>query len=77
MWGMETPDRQLTVQDVASHLGLALDTVRNYRKQGRLPSPDGTLGNRPWWWQSTIDQWQATRPGRGVGGGRPRRDAPS
>lgn len=73
MGGMDMPDRQLTVHDVAAHLGLALDTVRNYRKQGRLPAPDGMLGNRPWWWQGTIDQWQASRPGRGVGGGRPRK----
>ena len=68
---------QLTLGDVARHLGLSLSTVHNYRHQGRLPAPDGMLGNRPWWRPETIDAWQASRPGRGVGGGRPRRDTPS
>ena len=67
---------QLTLGDVARRLGLSLSTVHNYRYQGRLPAPDGTLGNSPWWLPETIDAWQASRPGRGVGGGRPRRDTP-
>lgn len=67
---------QLTLGDVARRLGLSLSTVHNYRYQGRLPAPDGTLGNSPWWLPETIDAWQASRPGRGVGGGRPRRNTP-
>ena len=43
----------------------------------RGPAPDGTdldRGHaRPWWRPETVDAWVANRPGRGVGGGRPRK----
>lgn len=38
-----------------------------------LPLPDGYVGDQPYWYEPTIERWEAARPGRGVGGGRPRR----
>ncbi len=35
--------------------------------------PDATIGRTRGWLPETIDQWNAQRPGRGVGGGRPRK----
>lgn len=66
---------QLDTAGVAAHLGLSVRTIQTYRDRGSLPTEDGRLGASPWWWQSTIDAWQVARPGRGAGGGRPRKDA--
>jgi hypothetical protein len=39
-----------------------------------LPEPDGHIAHgsrtRPWWWESTIIKWIASRPGRGWRRGR-------
>ena len=73
-------DRKLLGPDVAEYLGIDPDTWRSYvnrakyeREAGRdrpnlAPAPDGyeELSGRPWWWQSTIDAWNAIRPGRGA-----------
>ena len=40
-----------------------------------LPAPDVMIGRTRGWLPETIDQWNASRPGRGVGGGRPRKKA--
>ena len=61
-------DSMLTVRDVAARLGLAVSTVQTYRRDGRLPDPDGYLWRTPWWRPETIDAWQAARPGRGRAG---------
>jgi hypothetical protein len=40
-----------------------------------FPEPDGYHGKAPWWcWerQDEVREWAASRPGQGVGGGRPR-----
>lgn len=63
-----TDDSMLTVRDVAARLGLAVSTVQTYRRDGRLPDPDGYLWHVPWWRPETIDAWQAARPGRGRAG---------
>lgn len=39
----------------------------------RLPEPDALIGTTRGWLPETIDQWNAQRPGQGVGGGRPRK----
>lgn len=46
---------------------------RRYVSDGRAPKPDGHLGRTPWWSPGTIEQWAASRPGQGKGGGRPRK----
>lgn len=66
-------DRQWTYAEVAAHLRVSAATARKYASDGRLPAPDGRLGVTPWWWPATIRAWQKARPGRGVGGGRPRK----
>lgn len=38
-----------------------------------LPEPDALIGATRGWLPETIDRWNAARPGRGVGGGRPRK----
>lgn len=65
---------QWTYVEVAQHLGVSQATARKYASDGRLPAPDGRLGVTPWWRPATIREWQAARPGRGAGGGRPVRD---
>ncbi|AVH59948.1 MULTISPECIES: hypothetical protein [Streptomyces] len=75
----------LDLQAIATHLGLSYETVRSYHtkaeanrragrpKVGDFPPPDNMFGRSPVWQDTTIDQWAAHRPGRGAGGGRPRK----
>jgi hypothetical protein len=56
---------QLTAGDIATRLGLSLSAVRAHRQRGTMPAPDGTLGNSPWWWETTIAAWAASRRPRG------------
>jgi hypothetical protein len=56
---------QLDTAGVAQMVGIAPVTVRQHRRLGTMPAPDGFLGNRAWWWESTITAWKQTRRGRG------------
>jgi hypothetical protein len=41
-----------------------------------FPAPDGRIGRAPWWRADRINEivsWKDPRPGRGAGGGRPRK----
>lgn len=40
-------------------------------RPGDLPPPDGHAGRAPWWFETTIVDWEKRRPGQGIGGGRP------
>ena len=42
-------------------------------REPRFPEPDIVLGGHPGYRRETIERWNAKRPGRGVGGGRPRK----
>ncbi|WP_179889935.1 MULTISPECIES: helix-turn-helix transcriptional regulator [unclassified Streptomyces] len=55
-----------TVEDIANHWGVTVQTVRSYRsrKRGELPEPDKMFGRSPVWRPSTIIEFQ--RPGRGA-----------
>ena len=64
-----TTRHYLGVTDIAQRLGIAKQAVSAYR----LPEPDVMIGRTRGWLPETIDAWNAARPGRGVGGGRPRR----
>lgn len=57
----------LNLSDVAERLGL-----KNSRSLAGvdMPPPDAMIGNHRGWKASTIDDWQANRPGRGYWGGR-------
>lgn len=69
---------KLTVPQVAARLGITTSAWRGYvsraRKahaEGRVtpsvaPLPDGEYdGRTPWWWESTIAEFQARRRGPG------------
>jgi predicted DNA-binding transcriptional regulator AlpA len=57
-------DIQLTAPQVAQRLGVAADTWWSWVTRHRAPQPDGRepLSNKPWWWASTVDAWDADRP---------------
>lgn len=63
--------KYMSVSDVANKLGISKAAVSTYK----LPEPDAYVGKARGWLPGTIDQWNANRPGRGVGGGRPRKNA--
>lgn len=65
----------LDMRAAAARLGVDYATVRRYRATGNFPPADVRVGQSPGWLPETLDAWQAARPGRGVGGGRPRRVA--
>lgn len=74
------PREQLDKQAVADRLGVSRETITKYVTPERIarygfPEPDGRIGGSPWWWSTSIDAWQANRPGKGAGAGRPRKDA--
>ena len=58
--------KYLSVTDVSKRLGISTAAVSAYK----LPQPDALIGRTRGWLPETIDQWNAQRPGRGVGGGR-------
>jgi len=81
---MQCPDSgqtYLTLQQVAERMGWTLKTARTMQhranrnrsrdqaRPGDLPPPDHRFGRTPVWRTSTIERWQAQRPGRGAGGG--------
>lgn len=61
-----------TVRDVANYLGIAATTVYAYRRDGRLPEAT-MVGRTPTWPARQIIEWDKNRPGRGAGGGRPKK----
>ena len=76
LWAPELhPDAILDVHGVARLLGVSDQTVRAYVSRRLLPDPCGHLMGSPWWTRPVITRWQATRPGRGAGGGRPRKQS--
>lgn len=62
-------EHYLGVTEVAQRLGIVKSAVSAYK----LPEPDVMIGRTRGWIPETIDEWNASRPGRGVGGGRPRK----
>lgn len=61
---------------LAALLGVERSTISQYRRRRTLPDPDVVVGRSPAWRRSTIEAWRLSRPGRGAGGGRPRKEAP-
>lgn len=66
----KTQDEQLTTKQVAALTGLAVSSVREFRRRGTFPEPDGYLEATPWWRRRTIERWLAARPPVG----RPRKE---
>lgn len=67
--------KHLGTNEVASRAGVSPRTIASYAARGQMPSPSACpcCGHSPTWLASEIDSWLANRPGRGVGGGRPRK----
>ncbi|MCL3793623.1 transcriptional regulator [Actinomyces sp. AC-20-1] len=66
---MTEPVRYLSVADVARLLGVTGSTVRSYMVQGRLPEPAVIVGlerESRGWTRESIEEWNASRPGRGA-----------
>ncbi|MBT1166763.1 hypothetical protein [Bifidobacterium simiarum] len=59
----------LSLKEIGERLGIVNPASKGYR----LPEPDALIGRTRGWLPETIDAWNASRPGRGVGGGRPRK----
>lgn len=57
--------KYLSVSDVAKRLGVTSAAISSYK----LPKPDAMIGRTRGWLPSTIDEWNANRPGHG---GRPK-----
>ena len=62
-------ERFLSLKEVGERLGVKNPAAKGYN----LPEPDALIGATRGWLPETIDRWNAARPGRGVGGGRPRK----
>ena len=74
-------EEYLTLEQLAARIGWSIKTARtmHYRanrrraagepRLGDLPEPDHRFGRTPVWLLATIEDWQASRPGQGAGGG--------
>ncbi|MCH9275283.1 hypothetical protein JS533_003195 [Bifidobacterium amazonense] len=60
-------EHYLSVKQVGERLGVKNASVY------KLLEPDATIGDTKSWLPETIDEWNRNRPGRGAGGGRPRK----
>ncbi|BFV59112.1 MerR family transcriptional regulator [Kitasatospora sp. CMC57] len=57
-------DELWSYTEIARHINVQPDTVRNYRRHGLLPEPDMIDGNgHPRWLAGTIRAWARSRPG--------------
>lgn len=64
----------MSLADIDAEMGWSPGTARKGRgKPHGLPEPDARVGGSPVWFRSTFEAWRAARPGRGAGGGRPRK----
>ena len=62
-------ERYLSLKEVGPDSGSRHPSATGYH----LPEPDALIGSTRGWLPETIDAWNAARPGRGSGGGRPRK----
>ena len=67
---------RLTTAEVAVLCGWQPRTVAQNVSRGRMPPASGHFGRTPWWDRAVIVAWLEQRPGRGAGGGRPRKEEP-
>lgn len=59
------PPGILDIDSIAKLLGVTPKSVRGYVADGRAPEPNGRIGQSPWWFEATITEWLAKRPGSG------------
>ena len=48
----------MTRQGVADYLGLTLETIKTYRREGVMPDADVLYSRTPLWKKATIDNWR-------------------
>jgi hypothetical protein len=82
---MEPKPYFLDYAGVSSLTGIEVAVLQKYQsearrreregnpKPGDMPPPDERFSGSPVWKVQTIRAWQKNRPGRGVGGGRPKK----
>lgn len=74
---MTSPIRYNSAGDIAALFGVLPGTIETWRKRyPDFPEPDAYVGRSAGWLPSReteLRAWEASRPGRGAGGGRPRR----
>ncbi|MEV7215653.1 MarR family transcriptional regulator [Kitasatospora cineracea] len=60
------PGRELwSYVEIARHINVRAETVRNYKRHGLLPDPDHLdAAGHPRWYPQTIRDWALARPGR-------------
>ncbi|WP_222870083.1 hypothetical protein [Actinomadura decatromicini] len=76
--------RYLTRDDIGAWFGVSGDAVRKWQERYAdgetyrpFPAPDVILGGTPGWSphrEAEIYAWHKGKPGRGAGGGRPRKE---
>ena len=52
----------LSASEVAERLGIDRSAISKYK----MPTPDAVIGKTRGWLPETIDDWNASRPGRGA-----------
>lgn len=58
------PDDLLTMEEVATLIGVKPTTVSRYRQRGILPKEDAMFGRTPVWARHNIVKWDAEREKR-------------
>jgi hypothetical protein len=60
--------RKLTANLAAEMAGVRPNTWRAYVARGHAPAPDGReeLSRHPYWLETTVSAWKASRPGPGA-----------
>ena len=61
----------ISLGQFAAQIGVKPSTLSGYK----VPQPDVMVGSTRGWKQSTVDEWIATRPGKGAGAGRKKKSA--
>ena len=62
---------------LAARLGIHPDSVTREVHRSQIPRPAGRIGHLPYWYEDDLAAWEKTRPGRGAGAGRPRKETPA
>ncbi|WP_198663987.1 helix-turn-helix transcriptional regulator [Jiangella endophytica] len=51
--------------EVALRLSVLPSTISGWASRGQMPKPDRYVSRAPLWLVTTIEAWEATRPGKG------------
>lgn len=57
---MPTPEKILSIRDLAQRYGRTPECVRQWLRSGRLPPPDVLIGKSPGWRPSTLERVERT-----------------